>query len=244
MQNPVAVADPSTLAMPRLSWRRLLVLATAADLVAIVAVAAVLSDPEAAAIGIGFGVGWALLRWRRGFAGRILLGLLFVDVLAWMSLGAITNIRGGEALGAVVVPALLTGISLTGLIATVADGWLTARWAPVGAAALGALAVATAAVGALAAPTVSTIAADARVVSEAVAFDTAALDVEAGEVTVELVNRDLFWHTFTIDELGVDLAVPVNGDRQATFDAPPGTYRFYCRIPGHETRMVGTLTVR
>jgi len=244
MQTATATADPSMQALPRLPWRRLLTLTAAAALVAILVVAAVLSDPEAAAIGVGFGIGWALLRWRRGLAGRILLGLLFVDVLAWMSLGAITNIRGGETLGAVVVPALLTGISVTGLIATVAEGRVTARWAPGGAAALGAVIVVAATAAAAVAPAAATTAADARVVSEKVAFDTAALDVEAGEVTVELVNRDLFWHTFTVDELGVDLAVPVNGGRQATFDAPPGTYRFYCRIPGHETRMVGTLTVR
>lgn len=244
MQTTAVVADPSTQTLPRLSWRRLLTLATAANLVAILAVAAVLTDPEAAAIGAGFGIGWALLRWRRGLAGRILLGLLFVDVLAWMSLGAITNIRGGEALGAVVVPALLTGISVTGLIATIAEGRVSARWAPGAAVGLGAVIVATAAIAAVAAPATAATAADARVVSEDVAFDRTALAVEASQVTVELVNRDLFWHTFTIDQLGVDLAVPVNGDRQATFDAAPGTYRFYCRIPGHETRMVGTLTVR
>ena len=130
-----------------------------------------------------------------------------------------------------------------GLIATVAEGRVTTRWAPGAAVALGALVVVAAAAAVALTPAASTIAADVRVVSEDVAFDATALDVDAGQITVELVNRDLFWHTFTIDELGVDLAVPVNGDRQATFEAGPGTYRFYCRIPGHETRMVGTLTV-
>jgi hypothetical protein len=29
-----------------------------------------------------------------------------------------------------------------------------------------------------------------------------------GRVTVVLTNHDLFWHTFTIDELDVDLEAP------------------------------------
>lgn len=246
MQATVAVADPSVHTGPRLRWRRLLVVTAALAAVAILAVAAVLGDIEAVAIGAGFVVGSVLLRWRRGLAGRILLGLLFVDVLAWMVLGVVSNIRADEALGAVAVPAVLTGISLTGLIAAVAEGRVAARWAPAAAATVGGAVVLAAGVAAVvvpAAPAVAT-AADLRVVSEDVAFDTAALDVPAGEVTVELANRDLFWHTFTIDELGVDLAVPVNGDRQVTFEADPGAYRFYCRIPGHEARMVGTFTVR
>lgn len=246
MQTTVAISDPSIDAVPRLSWQWLIALTAMLDAVAILAVAVVLSDIEAAAIGVGFVVGSALLRWRRGLTGRILLGLLFVDVLVWMAMGVVTNIRAHEALGAVAVPAVLSGISATGLIATLAQGRVTARWAPIAAAALGGAIIVAAGVAALVAPAspATAAASDVRVVSEDVAFDTAALDVAAGEVTVELANRDLFWHTFTIDELGVDLAVPVNGGRQVTFDAEPGTYRFYCRIPGHEARMAGTLTVR
>ena len=62
-------------------------------------------------------------------------------------------------------------------------------------------------------------------------------------MTVAVRNRDLFWHTFTIDTLGVDITAPV-GVRSASFEAEPGTYEFYCRIPGHATLgMRGTLTV-
>ena len=46
-------------------------------------------------------------------------------------------------------------------------------------------------------------------------------------------------------ELGVDVKSPVGGERQISFDAEPGTYTFYCAIPGHETLgMIGTLTIR
>jgi plastocyanin len=64
-------------------------------------------------------------------------------------------------------------------------------------------------------------------------------------VTVALRNRDLFWHTFTIDALRVDIRAPVGRLRSATFEARPGTYSYYCRIPGHSALgMRGTLTVR
>jgi hypothetical protein len=58
------------------------------------------------------------------------------------------------------------------------------------------------------------------------AFSTASLAAPASQVTVVLTNHDLFWHTFTIDELDVDLEAPLGGTREATFTAPPGTYRF------------------
>ena len=67
----------------------------------------------------------------------------------------------------------------------------------------------------------------------------------AGRVTVAVRNRDLFWHTFTIDRLGVEVRSPVGRLRTATFEARPGRYSFYCAIPGHATLgMRGTLTVR
>ena len=64
-------------------------------------------------------------------------------------------------------------------------------------------------------------------------------------MTVSLANHDLFWHTFTIERLGVNLDVPVGGSRSVTFTAALGTYTFICRIPGHAAAgMRGTLTVR
>jgi hypothetical protein len=51
--------------------------------------------------------------------------------------------------------------------------------------------------------------------------------------------------SFAIDAVGLDLRVPVGRLRSASFDARPGTYRFYCSIPGHAALgMRGTLTVR
>jgi plastocyanin len=77
-----------------------------------------------------------------------------------------------------------------------------------------------------------------------IAFVPTALDARGRKVTVALRNRDLFWHTFAIDAVGLDLRVPVGRLRSASFDARPGTYRFYCSIPGHaRLGMRGILTV-
>jgi uncharacterized cupredoxin-like copper-binding protein len=78
-----------------------------------------------------------------------------------------------------------------------------------------------------------------------VAFVPDSLQARGGRVTVALRNRDLFWHTLTIDALKIDLRAPVGRLRSASFEARPGAYAFYCRIPGHTTLgMRGTLTVR
>jgi len=77
-----------------------------------------------------------------------------------------------------------------------------------------------------------------------VAFVPDTLRTGGGQVTVAVRNRDLFWHTFTIDRLGVDVRAPVGSLRTASFEAEPGAYSYYCRIPGHAALgMRGTLTV-
>jgi plastocyanin len=77
------------------------------------------------------------------------------------------------------------------------------------------------------------------------AYSTTSLAAPSGQVTVVLTNHDLFWHTFTVDELHVDVEAPLGGAREATFTAAPGSYRFYCRVPAHAAAgMRGTLTIR
>jgi uncharacterized cupredoxin-like copper-binding protein len=70
------------------------------------------------------------------------------------------------------------------------------------------------------------------------------VEVGEGEVTVEIANLDAFDHDFTIDELDVQLLLGANESAEAMFEASPGTYTFYCSVPGHrEAGMEGTLTV-
>ena len=84
-----------------------------------------------------------------------------------------------------------------------------------------------------------------RIGTKDTAFSAPVLVARAGQITVDMSNADLFWHTFTIDALGVDLRVPLAGRRSVTFTAAPGVYEYRCQIPGHaQLGMIGTLTIR
>jgi plastocyanin len=170
-----------------------------------------------------------------------------MNVAFWMVTAAVSAARNGDTgITALVVPAALTAGAVAGVVA--AAGALLTRGRAAGrpglAWAAGMLVFAGLAVtglagaggrGAAEVPDVVVTAAD-------VAFSSTELRAPAGEVTVRMDNTDLFWHTFTVDELGVDLQVPVGGARSVTFDAPPGEYPFYCKIPGHpQAGMRGTL---
>lgn len=64
------------------------------------------------------------------------------------------------------------------------------------------------------------------------AFAPRAIEARAGQpLVVELHNKGFTAHTFTSEELGVDVVVDRGQDRTITI--PPqgtGTYRFYCRF--------------
>jgi len=64
-------------------------------------------------------------------------------------------------------------------------------------------------------------------------------------VALRLENRDQAPHTFNIDELNVHIAMQPGEPSLALFRAgPPGTYTFYCDVPGYrEAGMVGALII-
>jgi uncharacterized cupredoxin-like copper-binding protein len=66
------------------------------------------------------------------------------------------------------------------------------------------------------------------------------------DVTINLVNKGATTHNFNIDQLNVhsgDYAPGQTGT--VTINAAPGTYEYYCAIPGHkQAGMVGTLIVQ
>lgn len=82
---------------------------------------------------------------------------------------------------------------------------------------------------------------DVRLVTKDVEFRPASLDAEAGTVSVFVDNEDGTLHTFTIDELDVDLDVPASKSARVTFEAEPGEYEFFCKP--HKDDMEGTLRV-
>lgn len=72
------------------------------------------------------------------------------------------------------------------------------------------------------------------------------LRISAGsEVELTLMNADLLPHSFDVDELDLHLALPARDTAETTLTiSQPGTYTFYCAIPGHrEAGMTGTLIV-
>ena len=83
---------------------------------------------------------------------------------------------------------------------------------------------------------------DLEVVTRDIEFTDESLEVEAGEVSILVDNKDATLHTFTIDELEVDLDIPASKTARITFQAEPGTYDFYCAP--HAGDMEGKLVVR
>jgi uncharacterized cupredoxin-like copper-binding protein len=62
-------------------------------------------------------------------------------------------------------------------------------------------------------------------------------------VTISLPNKGVTLHNFSIDALNVDVDLPVGATEEVTLTAAPGTYEYYCNVPGHKAAgMVGTLT--
>ncbi|HEU4706693.1 MAG TPA: plastocyanin/azurin family copper-binding protein [Solirubrobacterales bacterium] len=83
----------------------------------------------------------------------------------------------------------------------------------------------------------------------ALAYDTTKLGAKAGKVTIDFKNPSAIAHNVVIeDETGKELASfePVaEGEGSETAELKPGTYTFYCSVPGHrQAGMEGTLTVK
>jgi plastocyanin len=78
-------------------------------------------------------------------------------------------------------------------------------------------------------------------------FNTKQLSAKAGSVTITFTNAAALEHNVTVAEGGKVLgATPsfIGGSRTLTLTLKPGTYTFYCSVPGHrQGGMEGTLSV-
>jgi uncharacterized cupredoxin-like copper-binding protein len=191
-------------------------------------------------------VGIVFMRFRSGLLGFLVLAALFTNVAVWMLPGALSNLSHDEAFLDTALPGALAIFSIAGLLGVIG------YWIGIDQRVGRGLAVLV--VGCLVALAVVSLGsreeADAlpgeiAVEMKDVKFKPEDLNVQAGVVSIALSNDDLFWHTLTIEDLDVNMRVPVRGERQLSFDAPAGTYEFVCAIPGHtQAGMKGTLTVR
>jgi len=78
-------------------------------------------------------------------------------------------------------------------------------------------------------------------------YDTRQLTASAGKVTITLTNMSSLEHNVTVAQGSTVLgATPtfVGGSKTLTLNLKPGSYTFYCSVPGHrQAGMEGTLTV-
>src|SRR5262249_55240175 len=91
-------------------------------------------------------------------------------------------------------------------------------------------------------------------------FSTTKLSAKAGKITITLTNRSTVLHNMAVRRgprcqsdtrcaglsgLDIDSTDPfIRGSRTLTLNLKPGTYVFFCGVPGHEAGgMQGTLTV-
>ena len=210
-----------------------------------------LRDAEALALAfvVLLTLGWIFFRPGR-IVPVVVRSLVFADVAFWMIPATFSNAVNHSSLGSIVLPGILGTTAIVGLLG--AAGFLISRgnqaagsWAARGVAALALAVILVVAGFAAATASTTTISGNAVAISATNArFSATTLTANHGTVTVDFTNNDLFWHTFTVSALNVDIRAPVKGSRQLSFTAPPGTYEFFCAIPGHkQIGMRGTLII-
>lgn len=199
--------------------------------------------------------GW---RWATVVAG-VLSGLLLLALLAF-TVPTLARPQEPDFISALLFLALALVATVAGIGAAVqnnrgdqrrAPRWLAYALIGLAGLVLGAILVALVpAQGTAAGVSPEVLAGLPMVKTQGFAFDQPVIRVKAGEtVALQLSNEDSTAHSFDVDELGVHAPMPSDQPGLALFrPAEPGTYTFYCSIPGHAnleagTGMVGTLIV-
>ncbi|HLW18510.1 MAG TPA: cupredoxin domain-containing protein [Actinomycetota bacterium] len=236
-----------------ITWRHLLTYAALADLVVMAVVGIAVRDKEALAFAGAILIGILFLRIRSGLAGVVMLGVLSLDAAVFMLPAAASNSAHQGGFVDLLIPLSLGIISIAGLLAAIGSIFrhkrpeASRREAPVVLQTIAAVFIVALIAGTISQRTSKAEVAragDVRVEMRNTAFLEKTLSAQSGSISVAVANHDLFWHTFTIDALHVNVDVPIGANRRVTFDAPPGTYEFYCRVPGHRAAgMKGTLIV-
>jgi plastocyanin len=90
---------------------------------------------------------------------------------------------------------------------------------------------------------------DIEAASSGLAYTSKSATAKAGKVTVDFNNPQPLTHDVAIEDSGGKTIgkteLIAEGSSSAVVDLKPGTYTFYCTVPGHrEAGMEGTLTVR
>lgn len=80
-------------------------------------------------------------------------------------------------------------------------------------------------------------------------YNKTSLTAKAGKVSIDFTNMSPLGHNVTIESSSHKIlgALPTfqGGSKTLTLDLKPGTYKFFCSVPGHRMAgMEGTLTVK
>lgn len=255
------------------SWRDVLRVSAIAELLVLLLTVVTLRDLLATALAVILMVGLSMLLLRGklfGFvfemiarvlmlrlpeeiAGALILGFLFADIGFYTLTGTAANLWNGASGAAIVLPGSLAAFAVSGFVAAAMCVFRRSRSTEPNPTAVNfvlgvfMVTIIVLGIGLLRGQSVARAAppSDVKLVVENMSYSGTAINAHPGSVTVSLENHDLFWHTFTIEQLDVDLKVPMQAREQVRFDATPGVYTFHCTIPGHEMLgMSGTLTVR
>jgi plastocyanin len=80
-------------------------------------------------------------------------------------------------------------------------------------------------------------------------YNTTSLEAKAGKVSIDFTNASPVGHNVTIESSGGKEEGATEtfegGSKTLTLSLKPGTYKFFCSVPGHRMAgMEGTLTVK
>lgn len=81
------------------------------------------------------------------------------------------------------------------------------------------------------------------------AYNTKSLSAKAGQVSIDFTNKSPVPHNVTIESASGEKVgnTPTfsGGSKTLSLNLKPGTYKFYCSVPGHrQAGMEGTLVVK
>jgi plastocyanin len=169
-------------------------------------------------------------------AGLLVVWALTVSLFLGLRMPNFPSSVGGQR--------IVTAISAVLVLATVSSGVITSGTAS--------KASASAPSSTSAAPGPSNATASRSLSLEAnaqgqLAYNTKQLSAKAGAVTITMTNMSPLMHNVTVAQGSKVLgATPTfqGGSRTLTLNLKPGTYTFYCSVPGHrQAGMEGKLTV-
>ena len=235
------------------TWLRLLVISVVTILVAGVLTMALLIqgfDPVISGFLLAYAIGLIVVR-KSLRAGAIVIGLAtlgFIGAGAPFFVPSLTQPKSTVEFVLnllTVVPGVVSGIAAVALLrrSAAAGPSSAARKVLVAGAVVLVAGVVFAAVVRVTLDEPQIQSGDLALAAESIEFAPEDLHANSGEISIVIDNKDLGGHTFTIDELDLDEALPGGISTRLSFDAEPGEYEFYCSIPGHEETMHGTLLV-